>query len=54
VDELVLRVFERLHDLVVVDRLALELAHLLVADRAVVALVHEVEASLCSGRARPD
>ena len=45
-DELALLVLERLHDLVVVDGLVLELADLLVADRPVVFLVHEVEAQL--------
>ena len=46
VDELALRVLERLDDLVVRDRLVLELADLLVADRPVVLLVHEVKLQL--------
>ena len=46
VDELALPVLEGLDDLVVRDRLVLELADLLVADRAVVLLVHEVELQL--------
>jgi hypothetical protein len=45
-DELVLPVLERLHDLIVPDRLVLEIADLRLADRPVVFLVYEVEANV--------
>ena len=50
-DELALRVLERLDDLVVRHRLLLDLADLLVADRRVVLRVDQVEAAACA-RAR--
>src|SRR5207248_3033340 len=55
-DELSLRVFEGLDDLVVTDGLVLQLADLLVADRPVVLLVDEVELQpvLVHGAVQPD
>jgi hypothetical protein len=49
VDELALAVLEALDDLLVGHRPLLQLADLLVADRAVVLLVHEVEVELVLG-----